>query len=342
MTNQEILQKCTEHLHSFQPIRSVSVIAKSKKGVDACIKIDADGTRDHYNVEIKSVLKRPLPAYLYDQTKFDKKSVILMSAYINPSIAQELKKAGIQYIDVSGNAYLKLGRNIHIEIEGKKSDRPIRTESSSLFQPKLMQLLSIFLIDSESVNQTVRDLASRSGISKDRVSTGLRLLKKQAWLIQTAKKRYKFVNKQKLFEQWLMNYGERLRPKLILGAYKIAPSIEKDLEYKLKELTNNQSCQYAFTGSSGAAKLMSYYRGKTTEVFIPYDMVNTVRKSLKLLQSQEPNVTLFKLFSPDIVYQNNGVAHPLFIYAELMYHGGDREQETARLIYNQFMKNMIE
>jgi len=348
MNEKEIFRKCIDNLQGFKPVRSIKIREDLKtlreKGIDAHIEIEFKNEHGHFGVEIKSLLKRPLPVYLYQLSRSSDEPLMVMSAYINPSIAADLRSAGIQYIDVAGNAFLQIGDCIHIEVKGKKSGYPVQEVSGSLFQPKLMQLLAIFIIDPAAVNQTVRTLAKRAGLSKDRVSVALRLLKEKGWLIQSGKTEYRLTGKRELFDQWLMNYGERLRPKLILGTYKIPPSIEMHLEEKLSTMFDEQPGSYALTGSLGANRLLHYYRGKTMEIFVLPGMTDSIRKELKLIPSRESNVTLLNLFSSEIIFRQDdtAVAHPLFIYAELLYHGGERERETAQMIYDQFLQEVIE
>jgi len=348
MNEKEILKKCVENLYNFQPVESVSIIKEPKilreKGIDAKIQVTFKAGVCRYSVEIKSLLKRPLSAYLFNLSRAEGDSLLVMSGYINPSIAMDLKQAEIQYIDTAGNAFLRLGRMIHIEVKGKKSEYMIQPATASLFQPKLMQMLAIFLIDPKSVNQTVRELATRAGLSKDRVSVGLRLLKEKGWLIRSGKGQYRLSEKRKLFDQWLMNYGERLRPKMIIGTYKVAPSSENRIEAMFTEVFRGKEKSYAFTGTFGAERLVHYFRGKTTEIFVTDDIIETIREKLKLIPSKEPNVTLFNLFSPVIIFEHKeiSVAHPLLIYAELLYQGGDRELETAKIIYDRYLRGLVE
>ncbi|MBU1064395.1 type IV toxin-antitoxin system AbiEi family antitoxin [bacterium] len=335
-------------MRSFQPVRSISVREELKtlreNGIDAQIEIEFKKGYCRYGVEIKSQLKRPLPAYLYQSSRSEDEPLMIMSSYINPSIAADLKKTGIQYIDVAGNAFLQMGDCIHIEVKGKKPEHPVQTTSNSLFQAKLMQLVAILLIDSTAANQTIRVLSNRAGLSKDRASVGLRLLKEKGWLVPSGKTEYRLTAKRDLFDQWLMNYGERLRPKLVLGTYKMAPTMENKLEEKLAEIFVGQTNQYAMTGGIGADRLLHYYRGKSTEIFVLPDIADLVWKGLKLISSREPNITLLNLFSPDLIFYqgDTAVAHPLFIYAELLYCGGDRERETAQMIYDRYLREIVE
>ena len=61
-----------------------------------------------------------------------------------------------------------------------------------------------------------------------------------------------------------------------------------------------------------------------------------------LIPARETDATLLNLFTPGVIYRKQNlphpIAHPLLIYAELLYQGGDRAAEAAGQIYNTYLK----
>lgn len=152
-------------------------------------------------------------------------------------------------------------------------------------------------------------------------------------------------DKKALMEKWIGFYEDRLRPKLVLGSYIIAPSVEADITDRMNNLFKHQKNAWAAGGGLAADLLIHYYRGPSTEVYIRPDFFNEVKSGLRLLPAKESNITLFNLFSPLVIY-NTGtpvpVAHPLLIYAELLVQGTSRSRETAELIYNNYLRQLID
>lgn len=127
----------------------------------------------------------------------------------------------------------------------------------------------------------------------------------------------KFHDKKLVLEKWLSYYVDRLRPKLVLGSYKIAPSIEKNIIHHLSEFKDKKSSPVAAGGGLGADVLIHYFRGSSIELFITPDSLNEIKSKLKLMPARETNCTLFNLFSPFCIYSENTevpVAHPLLNY----------------------------
>ncbi len=338
-----IIQKCIENLGlMFQMLGDVSKVKFVRDSSKLIIQSDRGAIE--LQVDIKAVLKRPLPEHLVTQNKVYQTSSLLMAEYINSSIAKDLIKNRINYIDCQGNAYIHSKGKVLIHIQGKTRVKELEKEATALFQPKGMQALFVLLTNEGMVNSTIRDLARQSAVSTGRTASILKELKVKGYIRETAKNQLKLIGKKDLLENWLSNYGDRMRPSLVLGSYKMAISVENDLEEILIKVFHGKEKQNAVSGSLGADRLLHYYRGKTTEIFVVPEMADLIRKELKLIPSREPNITLLNLFSPELIFYqgDTAVAHPLFIYAELLYRGGDRERETAGMIYDRYLREMIE
>ena len=338
-----ITQKCIENLDlMFQMLGDVSKVKFVRDSSKLIIQSDRETIE--LQVDIKAVLKRPLPEHLVAQNKINKTPSLLMAEYINSSIANDFVKNRINYIDCQGNAYIHSKGKVLIHIQGKTRVKELEKEATALFQPKGMRVLFVLLTNEGMVNSTIRDLARQSAVSTGRTVSIIKELKGKGYIRETAKNQLKLTRKKDLLENWLSNYGDRMRPGLVLGSYKMAISVENDLEEILTKVFQGKENQYAVSGSLGADRLLHYYRGKTTEIFVVPEMTDLIRKELKLMPSREPNITLLNLFSPEVIfYQGDAaVAHPLFIYAELLYRGGDRERKTAGMIYDQYLQELFE
>lgn len=346
MLQKNILNNCVEQLRQLPPIKNVKLVQSEKhgheKGFDALLEVETETSIVRFGIEVKGMLKRPIPEHLFlIQDNIDK-PFLLMSEYVNTCIANDLKKNHINFIDSQGNTFIHVRGKIYIEIQGKKPRLQRGKQPTALFQPKGLQLLFILLTEKNALNETIRVLHPKAGISFERAVSAMKELKEKRYIQKVGKKQYKFVNKNILLEQWLANYGDRLRPKLVLGTFRIPPSYFEDVHEKLYSTFGQQSESYTIGGSLGADLLTGYYRGYTIEIFIKPELVDHVQKTLKLIPAGDSNVTLLNLFSPQIIYKKKDVpfslVHPLLIYAELLYQGGGREIDTAKLIFDNYLK----
>ena len=346
MQKEHILDECIEQLRHLPLVKGVKQIEKSnvngERQFDIFLDVDTEMEPLHFGVEVKSTIKRPIPYHLFLIKEESDVPTLLLTEYVNISIAGDLKKNRIYFIDSLGNAYIHIPGSIYVDVQCRKPDKQKEKRITALFQPKGMQLLFILLTDKEAVNDTIRTLAKKANISNDRAFAVMKELKEKGFILETGKRENQLINIKSLLEKWLVNYGDRLRLKLFLGDYKVSPVLIDSLEDELNVAFGEQVKTYAFGGSIGADILTGYYRGSSSEIFIKPDILEEVRMTLKLLPAREANLTLFNLFSPKLIYGktkiNYPVVHPLFIYAELLYNGGGRELDTAKRIYNEYLK----
>lgn len=346
MIEKVILNSCVDQLLLLPTIKNVKIKEirddKQKKNFDFQIEVVTETGIQNFLVEVKGALKRPIPAHLLYLKEVAKIPILLMSKYVNPSIANDLKKNEINYIDSRGNSYIYIPGKIYVEVQGKKPRGIKEKKTTVVFQPKGLQLLYILLINDNAVNSTYRVLAEDVGISLDRISLGFTELKEKGFIRKISKEKYRIKNKKELFEQWIINYKDRLRPKLILGSYKAPPSIWDRILENMHTFFRSNLQPWAVGGSYGADLLIHYYAGKSLELWIRPENLAELTKSLKILPAEKSNITFFNLFSPSVIGDFEDiqfpVCHPLLIYAELLYRGQDRDIETAKIIYKKYLE----
>ncbi|MCK4655018.1 MAG: hypothetical protein KAU01_11305 [Candidatus Cloacimonetes bacterium] len=342
MLEKDIVNKCIQIIKKYSPIKTIStkeINTYQNKRTDAFLNVTTDSGLVQFVVEVKRILKRPLPLNLFFENISEDKIPLIMAEYVNSSIADELIRKQVNFVDCQGNIFINIPGKIYIDVKGNKPEKQKEKQPTILFNPKGMQLLTILLNDESLLNNSLRSLQNMAGISLERTSKVMHELKENGYIWQTKKNNFKFRNKKVIFERWLENYGERLRPKLLLGTYRISPTMWQQTADILK-INNFKS---VFTGGFGAEMLTQYYQAKIMDIFITENEVAKVKNKLRLLPAEDYNLRLFNLFSDEIIFKYNGenIAHPLLIYAELIYQGGDRELETAEIIYNRYLKDLF-
>jgi hypothetical protein len=101
---------------------------------------------------------------------------------------------------------------------------------------------------------------------------------------------------------------------------------------------------WALTGGFAADVLTRHFRGDQLAVFVsewPSELV----KRLRWLPSAHGPVSVLRQFSPHVFFTQKPplevpVAHPLLVYAELIYQGRERESEAAKVIYDRYLASL--
>ena len=302
-----------------------------------------------YVFEVKSHLRPQAVRHLLIEAKTFRqqhgksKGILLLADYVNPSLGQQLKEADINFIDTAGNVFLRQEPGLHLYVEGKKPQASAKEAPTRLFQPSGLTLLFGFLVTPESVNRSYRDLARANGVALGTVGWIMRDLREQGYLEPVGKDRLQLIRKKELLERWVDGYATRLRPKILVGEF-VSPT--SDLEATVDAFETyalKQQIHLALTGGFGAFELLHHYRGQILSIFVEHWMPATALAALHLLPRKGGAVKVLRSFSPTVfealdAQTGHPVAHPLLVYAELLYQGGDRELETARQLYTTFLE----
>lgn len=274
-------------------------------------------------VEIKKEV-RPGSLHILNEIFSKKNNVLLVAGYITPTAKERLKEQNINYIDSFGNAYLNLDK-VKLYIE-KGNAKPIINESSEVFTPTGAKLLFELLQHPEHINNTYRDLAEECTISLGSVSKIMKALLRDGYAVSVNSKKLQLVKRKELLERWIPLINEKVLPTYKTGNFNF--SRNNSANWKSIDLDGQ------WGGEPGAALLNQYLNPENFCLFTNH-FKNDIIKNGKLLPDTNGEVTVYKPFWKD---QITKTAPPLLIYAQLMHSGNDRNIETAKLIYDEYIQ----
>jgi len=313
---------------------------------DGTLILDTEFGPLDYLIEIKKAITAQQSEHLLVQLRdFPKERLLLLTDYVAPPMARRLGKAGIDFVDTAGNVHLHKPGQLYVFVQGRKPQLPSDRRPTRLFQPGGLQVLFVLLSKPSYAALPYRNLAALSGVSLGTVSQVIQELKHKGYLDRTGPKDWALVRQPKLLEQWVAGYAERLRAKLVIDRFQ-APGNDLELAVtKLAESSTRHARMWALTGSWAADTLTHHYRGDQLVVFVE-NWSREFLQELKWLPSQNGPITLLRLFSPAVSVDANRkdshpVAHPLLVYAELLFQGTERELETARMIYDEYIRPVV-
>lgn len=349
-----ILKSALEQLKRvYAGIKPQNVILAKERfsPFDGRITFETDTETFQYLLEIKA---HPRPEtirhlmVLRDTDKEAKNTPILVVAdYLNPNLAAKLREAGINYLDTTGNLFLKRARNLYLQVEGKKPSAPVAGLKTRLFQPSGLTLLFGLLTEPQSINYPYRRLAEEAGVALGTVGWVMRDLRNNHFLEPAGKDQLRLVKTEDLTAQWVQGYARTLRPKILVGEYgNLAPHLE-DVVSSLTNYTARKNDKWALTGGFAADELLHHYRGQQLAFYVSDWWSIAALKELPVVPVSGGEITVLKAFSPRVfdaprfLTSEVPIAHPLLIYAELLYQGMDRDMETARMLYAEFLEGHL-
>ncbi|GAG69268.1 unnamed protein product, partial [marine sediment metagenome] len=199
-----------------------------------------------------------------------------------------------------------------------------------VFRPTGLKVIYAFLCNPGLENKTYRNIAEVADVALGTVSWIIRDLKEMGYLLDMGKRGYKLIKKEDLLNRWVINYPEKLRPKLVLGHFR-----GPNGWWKQKTL-NPIYAQWG--GEVAAAKLMKYLKPQVITIYTTLQQLNPLLIENRLKKDPEGDIEILNRFwIPLEMWQYEDMVHPILIYADLMATGNKRNIETARMIYEKYL-----
>lgn len=337
-----IVDECLAHLRALESVR----MAEFRPGADGgVLVVTTDAGRLQYVVEVKRALNRPrLEHALASTMKRPKAGTrrLLLTDFVPGSLTAVLEQAQVDFVDAAGNMLLRWPGKLYVQVKGMKPARVPEATASFLTTPNGLRVLFALLAEPGADVPAYRELSEQAGVSLGTVGrVGVELQRRGFLVMQRRRKRPVLRRTRELVELWVGGYAERLRPQLVIGRFR---SPDRDPADALKRLTaeGHEGFRWALTGGFAADALTGHYRGEQLILFV--DPWNSARAAaLRWLASAEGPITLLRMFWPrgvERALEKGGarVAHPLLVYAELLFQGREREVETAKLLYDQYLR----
>jgi hypothetical protein len=251
-------------------------------------------------------------------------SKIIVAKYIAADTAQNLKANNINYLDVSGNCYIKT-KDLLIHIIGQKVQRKQKTNQAKAFQETGIKLIFHLLSNPENLQFSYRELAELADISTGSVSNIMTELEAQRFILKTKKKRI-LKNKPELLERWIIAYHDVLRPRLLKKQMRFIKNLSLNEQFLLDDIV-------LWGGEPGAAILTKHI---IPEQFTIYTDKNwqDLGTTIGLVPDNNGKVEVLHQFweKENGKYYEKHIVPPLLIYADLMGSGYGRNIETAKII----------
>lgn len=253
------------------------------------------------------------------------RSNIVIADYLTKNTADELKQNGINYLDASGNTFIK-AQNLFVYVEGRKAKINKKTNQTRAFQEAGLKLLLLLISNPETLQLSYRELAERTGIALGSVSNIFKELEESHYLLKTKNKKV-LKNQDEIIERWVIAYNELLKPRSFKRKMR---SFGND--FNTNSIINNNNIKLHFGGEPGGKLLTGHLKPKDYIIYTNEE-TNKIAKDLKLIPDEAGNIELYSKFWTDSLHlKNEYTAPPLVVYADLLGTGNDRNIETAKII----------
>lgn len=292
----------------------------------------------HTNLDalIYQILRLPVP----------KDHCMLVADYVNPDMAERLKREGIQFFDTMGNAYIN-APPVYVYVKGQgRALAATIPRGNRAFEPKGLKVIFAFLCNPQLVNAPYRTIADQAGVALGTVGWVVTGLKDAGLLIDKGRQKGRqLTNYQKLLDRWVEEYPLKLKPKQLMGTF-IA---EDPGWWEHLDVT-----QYGalLGGEPAAAKLTAYLKPQNATLYIRdiFDVQLFAKGRFRKAGDRTeggPTVDVYLQFwiNGDWHHAFNhlsgklpqNIVHPVLIYADLIASGDGRNREAADIILGEYL-----
>lgn len=301
---------------------------------DAVIRIVWHDLDYFFDAEIKNVVNRATLGGAVRQLDIFQRRGILVTRYITPQLADDLKIMDILFMDTAGNAYIN-APPLFVFIKGNKLAGAYRREvPTRAFRPAGLQVIFALLCNPGLENAPFREIAGKAKVALGTVGWIMQDLKKLDYLIEIPKRKRKLIRRKNLLNRWVTAYPEQLRPKKLIELYR----------------TDNQNwwkhaavegLNIFWGGEVAAAWLTEYLKPQKITVYTNKPVGEFLLKN-KIKRDPNGNIEILRVFwNFEINWPHNNMVPPLLIYADLLATGDPRNIETARIIYEREIDRFI-
>lgn len=257
--------------------------------------------------------------------------VILLADYVNPKLAERLRKLELQFMDTAGNAYLNT-EGIFVYIKGNRPETIQETptlKTGRAFQQTGLKVIYQFLKDKQLINAPYREIAEKAGVALGTIVWVMRDLIQQGYLkMVLGKKEKAWADYAGLFDKWVEEYPYKLREKHKLGAFVGDERILMEMDI--------HEFGALWGGEKAAAKYTNYLTPKDYLIYTHQEKLRDLLTYARLRKRDNHDkdaaqVDIFEIFwRKQPAYTLEEYTDPLITYADLVATGEPRNLETAQ------------
>ncbi|MBZ0166496.1 MAG: hypothetical protein K8I00_06785 [Candidatus Omnitrophica bacterium] len=301
-----------------------------------------NGEQCKFIIEVKSVGEpryiraaiNQVQSYISDQ---ENEYGMIAAPFLTENTMNLSSAHDIGCIDLAGNCSIDF-KNYFIKIKGNENSYSNKRSLKALFSPKTTRILRVILCDPQK-SWKVSELAKEADVSLGQAANVKKKLLDEEFVTQTADKKIKMINAERLLNEWVKNYSYR---KNDIKNYYSMNSTEH-IEEQIQQYFSSDQRRYAFTLTTGADIVKPYLRYKRVFLYLEFETIVDIAKRLQWKEvASGPNITILEPYDSGIFYrmqniQNKNVVCDIQLYLDLMSYK-ERGEEAAQKILEERIK----
>lgn len=262
--------------------------------------------------------------------------LLLLAPHIRPQQAAVLEQAGVDYLDLVGNAHLELP-GLFVHVEGR---RPAKRPAAPPRRPHKAWVKTVLaiLVRPDLAAAPYRRLAEQADVALGTVAGCMNDLTAGGLLRKTNDGR-RIVDRPQLVALWVQAYVDVLRPTLEERRFQVRADAKREIWDRLRHVMGKHEVAWALTGADAAERRVHFFRAEETEIYAPIRTLEDRALQKELVAqpaARAGNLLVIEppgpLAMPPGVTTDLPVAPDLLAYGELRYRGTGQALEAAEIL----------
>jgi hypothetical protein len=328
---QVIIYKAIEALENATPLKAEWIPGMDiKQPVDGKLFIIKDNKKYGFDVDVKMNL-RTINLPQLGQIKERYNDLMVITEVIYPNIREQLRKRNINYLDTTGNLYIRQDE-LFLYIEGKKAEKALNEPVGRAFNKAGLKFIFYLVTDKDFIGKTYREMAEKCETALGNINYIINDLQKQDFLRKGIKGAWNINNREELIKEWVVQFEKKLKPAYRLGNFHFLQD-QQMRNWKDLDIDYNQT---RWGGEPAADIMTNYLKPEILTLYTTEKRMDLIKK-YKLVPDDNGNIRVYnKILSNDEM--NKKTVHPLIVYADLINTIDPRTDELANMIYNEYLK----
>jgi hypothetical protein len=308
------------------------------------------GALSRYNINHRSDLNTTSVAVLASRlaSPDDRSKYLLYTPFVNNTCGERLRQHGINFLDDCGHVFLQ-APNLYLFVVSRERKTSLMgaflpgVPTARAFKTATLKMIYAFLADpaldnspgEALLNKSYRGIVNGTGLALGSVSNAMEDLMVAEYIVEQSPGRRMLVNRRKLFERWVQDYGTRLRPKLVAAHFR-APNP------RWWQGATLQGWGGLWGGEVAGGKLTSFLTPETSTIYAE-QVPDAFILAHDLRKDPAGGVELLRPFwRPGRPSTTSDCVHPIVVYADLAATDIDRNLQTAERIYERYIREVVE
>ena len=217
----------------------------------------------------------------------------------------------------------------HLTNKGEKNTL-MAEKPYPVFQEAGLKVIFYLLQDIANVNKSYREIQGATGISLGAIKNVFYVLTERHFILQTNRRRV-LKNVNALFNLWVENYNQVLKPKLLLGKMSFRANDQR-MNWTALKLPEGMY----WGGEVGANKIDGYLEPGVFDIYTDIPAANLLKTGM-VMQNQNGEIRIYQKFWK---WETDNQLVPLMlIYADLIGSGNSRCLEMAERLWAYGLKD---